>query len=151
MKKYKRIIFVCETGTARAHMAAEIMRREYTKKDIEIYAKGLIVHFPEPLNEKAEAVMISNGINVSGLVAEPLLKDFIDADTLIVVMDAGQKAKVIQDFGADKEKVCVIPELLGETGDILDPYGAPLIGYGKCFEEIEAYIKRYAYKLIVEG
>lgn len=151
MKKYKKIIFVCETGTARAHMAAEIMRREYTKNDIDISAKGLIVHFPEPLNEKAEAVMISNGINVTGLVAEPLLADTIDQDTLVVVMNEAQKNKVIQDFGALQDNVQIIPELVGEKGDILDPYGGPLIGYGSCFEEIEGYIKRYAYNQMVEG
>ena len=59
---YNKIIFVAENGTCRAPMAAGILKDMLPGKQIEILPRGLVVLFPEPLNQKAEAVMISNGL-----------------------------------------------------------------------------------------
>lgn len=149
MNKFNKIIFVSENGAARPHMAAQIMRRDYRKNDIIIRSKGLVVLFPEPINEKAEAVMVSNGLDVKGLIAEPLLAEEIDDNTLIVVMNERQKNKVIADFGHE-ENVYILTELVGEKGDVLDPYGGPLTGYGKCFEDIEEMIGKFIQSLKME-
>ena len=47
--------------TSRAAMAAG-SRSLPEAADFSVEARGLLVQFPEPLNQKAEAVMISNGI-----------------------------------------------------------------------------------------
>ena len=62
MKPYNRIVFVAESGTCRAPMAAGIFREYSLNHPVEVLVRGLVVLFPEPLNQKAEAVMISNGI-----------------------------------------------------------------------------------------
>ena len=58
--RYNRIIFVAQSGTSREPMAAGIMKDLNEDSNLEILARGLVVQFPEPLNQKAEAVMISN-------------------------------------------------------------------------------------------
>lgn len=60
--KYDKIIFVAQTGTCREQMAKGIMNDFVLKVPMEIEARGLVVQFPEPVNQKAEAVLISNGI-----------------------------------------------------------------------------------------
>lgn len=72
MKQYNRILFVAENGTCRAPMAAGILGEYVLKHPVEIGARGMIVLFPEPLNQKAEAVMISNGINLEGYMSAQL-------------------------------------------------------------------------------
>ena len=62
MEEIKRIIFASDSGTSRAAMAAGILRSLPEAADFSVEARGLLVQFPEPLNQKAEAVMISNGI-----------------------------------------------------------------------------------------
>lgn len=141
MEDYNKVVFVCDTGTARAHMAAEIMRREYTVGDLEILARGLVVLFPEPINEKAEAVMVSNGIDVTGLHAEPLTIEDSTPGSLIIAMTAEQKRKVSELLDRNRD-IYTLKELTGEEGDVMDPYGGPLQGYGKCFEEIESLVKK---------
>lgn len=141
MEDYNKVVFVCQTGTARAHMAAEIMRREYTGGDLEIIARGLVVLFPEPINEKAEAVMVSNGIDVTGLCAQPLTIDDSTPGSLIIAMTAEQKRKASELLDRNRD-IYTLKELTGEEGDVMDPYGGPLQGYGKCFEEIESLVKK---------
>ena len=147
MEEYRKIIFVCETGTARAHMAAEIMRRDYKGDDLEIKARGLVVLFPEPLNEKTEAIMVSNGLDVSGLMAEPLTEEDVAPECLVIAMNSAQKRKIMDDFDRSRN-IHTLREIVGETGDVMDPYGGPLTGYGKCFEEIEELVHKLIDKII---
>ena len=146
MEDDNRLIFVCETGTARAHMAAEIMRREYKGDDLEIMARGLVVLFPEPINEKAEAVMVSNGIDVTGLHAQPLTIEESTTGSLIIAMTAEQKRKASEMLDRNRD-IYTLKELTGDEGDVMDPYGGPLQGYGKCFEEIESLVKKLVQKI----
>ena len=62
MKEYNRIIFVGQNASSRAPMAAGILNEFTLKHPVEILARGMVVLFPEPINQKVEAVMISNGI-----------------------------------------------------------------------------------------
>ena len=62
MDKLERIIFVARSGSCREPMAMGILNDLSLKMDIEVLARGLVVSFPEPMNGKAEAVLISNGI-----------------------------------------------------------------------------------------
>ena len=72
MKPYNRIVFVAESGTCRAPMAAGIFREYSLNHPVEVLVRGLVVLFPEPLNQKAEAVMISNGINLEGFMSSQM-------------------------------------------------------------------------------
>ena len=99
MEKYSKIIFVCESGTARAPMAEAIMKEYTIRYPVEIESRGMVVLFPEPLNQKVEAVLISNGINAEGQMSRQLSpEDFIPGH-LVVVMEADQKQKVLDEFG----------------------------------------------------
>ena len=66
MEVVKRIIFAAGSGTSRAPMAAAIMERMLEGTGVEVLARGIVVQFPEPLNQKAEAILISNGIQLEG-------------------------------------------------------------------------------------
>ena len=64
MEKLERIVFVARSGSCREPMAMGILQDLSLKQDVEILARGLLVSFPEPMNGKAEAVLIGNGINL---------------------------------------------------------------------------------------
>ena len=59
MELFKRIIFVGKSGATREPMAVGILKECTANKKIEILARGLVVSFPEPMNQKAEAVLIT--------------------------------------------------------------------------------------------
>lgn len=149
---WDKVIFVCKSGTCRAPMAAALLRECSLKREIEIEARGLVVLFPEPLNQKVSAVMISNGINLEGYMSEQLVAEDVDANTLLLVMEAKEIPQVLGIVGEDKlTQVQVLTTLVGEELEIMDPYGAPLPSYGLCFESLSKTIKKLAVWLNEQG
>lgn len=149
---WDKVIFVCRSGTCRAPMAAALLRECSLKREIQIEARGLVVLFPEPLNQKASAVMISNGINMEGYMSEQLAAEDAEKDTLFVVMEANEIPAVLALIGEDKlPQVQVLTALVGEELEIMDPYGAPLPSYGLCFESLSKTIKKLAAWLNEQG
>ena len=71
---WDKVIFVCKSGTCRAPMAAALLRECNLKRDIEIEARGLVVLFPEPINQKAVAILKSHQLELLDEEAKPLEK-----------------------------------------------------------------------------
>ena len=143
MKKYKKVIFVCDSGTARAPMAEAIMKEYMIKYPLEIESRGLVVLFPEPLNQKAEAVLISNGINVENQMSRQLEQEDLTPEHLIIAMGEEQRQKIIENYeipeGMD---LAVLNELTGDELEIINPYGGTLQAYGLCYETLNKTIKK---------
>ena len=151
MKTYRRIVFVAETGTCRAPMAAALLKEHTLKHPVEVLARGLVVLFQEPLNQKAEAVMISNGVSADGYESTQLSEEDIDDDTLVLTMERAQCQKVLDICSnAKEENVCVLTELVGDELEIMNPYGGTLQSYGLCFETLRQTIKKLV-KLLNEN
>lgn len=151
MKQYNKVVFVGGSGTCRAPMAAGILEECNLKRSVEILSRGLVVLFPEPLNQKAETVMISNGINLEGYMSSQLLeKDFAE-DSLVLVMERTQLEKILEKYeNASTENVYVLTELVGDELEILDPYGGSLQAYGLCYETLRKTILKLV-NLLNEG
>lgn len=151
MRAYKRIVFVAESGTCRAPMAAGILKECTLKNPVEVLVRGMVVLFPEPLNQKAEAVMISNGTNLEGYMSSQVCEEDFDDDTLVLTMEAQQRQKILDKFsGARPENVQVLTELVGDELEIIDPYGGTLQSYGLCYETLNKSIRKLV-KLLNEG
>lgn len=143
MKKYKKIIFVCDSGTARAPMAEAIMKEYMIKYPLEIESRGLVVLFPEPLNQKAEAVLISNGINAENQMSRQLEQEDLAPEHLIIAMEEEQKQKIIENYEIpEKMDLAVLNELTGDELEIINPYGGTLQSYGLCYETLNKTIKK---------
>lgn len=145
MDTYKKIIFADRAGNSRAPMAAEILKECTLKLPIDIQARGIVVLFPEPLNQKAEAVLISNGISLENYMSSQLEEEDFANDTLVIVMESGDKQKILDMFeNALPEYVQVLTELVGDELEIMDPYGGTLQSYGLCFETLSKSVKKLA-------
>lgn len=151
MKQYNKIVFVAENGTCRAPMAAGILGEYILKHPVEIVSRGMVVLFPEPMNQKAEAVLISNGINMEGYQTVQLSAEDVTDDALVLVMKHTQRDKILEKFeNARPENVFVLTELVGDELEILDPYGGSLQAYGLCYETMRKTIKKLV-NLLNEG
>lgn len=143
MKEYRKIMFVSESATCRVPMAAGILQEYNLKQPIEILTRGMVVLFPEPLNQKAEAVMISNGINMQGYMSVQLLEADFTEDTLVIVMEQRHREKILEKYqNAEPKNVQVLTDLVGEELEIMDPYGGSLQAYGICYETMRKTIRK---------
>ena len=149
MKLYDRVVFVGQSGSCREPMAAGILQDLLIKGEIEVLARGLVVAFPEPMNQKAEAVLISNGISMPGFVSVELSQEDIDGNTLVLTMDGVQKEKVLGRFTKATD-IYTLNEFVGDELEIVDPYGGALPAYGLCYEMLRKSIKKLV-KILNEG
>ena len=149
MKHYDKLIFVSESDTATSPMAEAILQREFRLEDILIGSKGLVVLFPEPINPKAEAVLVSHSLTMKHHVSELLTEDDFDDRTLILTIDRRQCARLLEDF-PDAENVFALADYIQAEEEVRDPYGGSLQEYGMCFEKLEQQVKRVAKILLTE-
>lgn len=140
---YKKIIFVAQTGTCREAMAAGIFGEFALPYPLEVVSRGLVVQFPEPMNQKAEAVLISNGINMEGFVSQQLTEEDLTEDALVITMEQQQKERILEQYeNAVPENIQVLTEYVGDELEIIDPYGGALPAYGLCYETLRKSIKK---------
>ena len=140
---YTKIIFVAQTGTCREAMAAGIMADFTLRNPVEILSRGLVVQFPEPMNQKAEAVLISNGILTDGFISEQLTEEDLTEGTLVLTMEESQRDRIIEQYdNSIQADIFVLTEYVGDELEILDPYGGELPVYGLCYETLRKSIKK---------
>ena len=94
MKKYDRLIFVSSSDTALGPMAEAILQSKFLLEELEITSKGVVVLFPEPINPKAEAVLVSNGLTMKNHMSDPLVREDFEDRTLVIALDESVKQKI---------------------------------------------------------
>lgn len=139
MKQYNRLIFVDTDDTRRAPMAEMIMKNKFLLGPLAVDSRGLVVLFPEPVDQKAEAVLASNGYTMEGYRSAQLMQKDIADDVLILTMEDDQKTKIWEQFECAKH-VYTLTEYVKAPGDIRPLYGEPLMVYGQCFERLSRLI-----------
>lgn len=148
MKRYDKLIFVSNSDTAEGPMAEAIMQSKYLLEELEITSKGVVVLFPEPINQKAEAILVSNGLTMKDHMSDPLVQEDFDERTLIVAVRSGVKQKIRTEFHLeDGEQIHVLNEYVGVDKEITSPYGGSLADYGQCFAELDALIAKLVIQL----
>ena len=95
------------------------------------------------MNQKTEAVMISNGFETASFRSVQLSDDEIDAHTMLFFMEERQRQQVLGRFpSANITNTFVLSEYVGDELEIMDPYGGTLQTYGICFELLKTAVQR---------
>ena len=90
--------------TARSPMAVGILKDFELKHPVDIESRGMVVLFPEPINQKVEAVLISNGVATNDFMSVQLTEEDFTMDTLILTMEYIQKEKILEN-GCTKVRI----------------------------------------------
>ena len=149
MKHYDKLIFVSESDTATSPMAEAILQQIFILEDLLITSKGLVILFPEPINPKAEAVLVSHSLSMKDHVSEPLTEDDFDDRTLILTMDTAQMELLLKDHEHAKN-VFTLASYIQADEDIHDPYGGSLADYNHVYETLNVYVLRLSKILSLE-
>lgn len=141
MKRYDKLIFVSNSDTCRSPMAEALLKSKFLLDKLEIQSKGMVALFPEPVNPKAEAVMASHGMTISGHTSEQLEEDDFAERNLVLVMDEGIKERIMAQY-LYVENLYLLSEYVGSTESIPSPLGKELPAYGECYETLESLITK---------
>ena len=148
MKRFDRLIFVSNSDTYMGPMAKGIMRSKYLLSDLDVDSRGLVVLFPEPINPKAEAILVSNGLTMKDHMSDPLVKEDAGERTLLLAVSEEVKQKVRTEFGDEfADSMQVLNTFVGVPQEIFNPYGGSLADYGQCFTELETLISKLVVQL----
>ena len=105
MRRYDRLIFVSNSDTAVGPMAEAILQSKYLLEELAITSKGVVVLFPEPINPKAEAVLVSNGLTMKEHMSDPLVREDFEERTLILATSESVKQKVLNEIAPEDAQV----------------------------------------------
>lgn len=143
MNNINRVIFASGSGTSRSPMATAIFHSFPHSRPIICESRGLIVQFPEPLNQKAEAVLISNGIELKDYSSKQLQESDFSENTLVITMEEIQRQKILSEYtNATEENTRLLNELVGDELEVMDPYGGSVQTYGLCYEVLKVSIEK---------
>lgn len=146
LQKFRRILFVSNSDNCRGPMAAEILRNQDLKQEYVIESRGLVVLFPEPANQKAEAIMRSQKMTLESHGATQLTEEDLDDETLVFAFEEQQKWKIISDYQNVKH-VYTLSEYIEEDRYVGLSHGQPLSVYGENFEVLKEQIEKLTKKL----
>ena len=139
MKKYDRLIFVSNSDTCRGPMAEAILKSKFLLSELEVESRGLVVLFPEPANQKAEAILASHGLTMKDHTAKMLEQEDFDERTLILVMEDALKQRIFQEH-ENVQNTWQLSEYIKEETDVTEPVGGSLADYGACYELLDCMI-----------
>jgi len=139
MKKYDRLIFVSNSDTCRGPMAEAILKSKFLLSELEVESRGLVVLFPEPVNQKAEAILASHGLTMKDHKAKMLEQEDFDERTLILVMEDALKQRIFQEH-ENVQNTWQLSEYIKEETDVTEPVGGSLADYGACYELLDCMI-----------
>ncbi len=150
LQKYRRVLFISNDDNSRAPMAAELLRHESLIQEYRIGSRGMVVLFPEPANQKAEAIMRSHQMTLEHHEGTPFSQEDLDDDTLILTLEESQKWKIVTDYENVKH-VYTLNEYVDDERMVLSTHGQPLVAYGENFELLRELVHKLAERLNEEG
>lgn len=150
LQKYRRILFVSNSDCCRGPMAAEILRHENLLQEYKIGSRGMVVLFPEPANQKAEAIMRSKQMTLATHEATPLTEEDLDDETLVLTFEESQKWKIVSNF-ENVKNVHTLGEYIDDERVVESSMGQPLQVYGSNFELLQELMEKLSEKLNEEA
>ena len=118
MSKYNRILFLDEDGSRLSAYAMMLLNWKLSEKkieDLQVEARGNIVLFPEPANQKIAEIARIKGLSLKDFSSQELKNEDFSDTTLVLAVDTVSKQRAYDKY-KEAVNVYTIREFVGETG-----------------------------------
>ena len=121
------ILFVCTANRFRSPLAALYFAREVVRhdddKDFQVSSAGVWTSDGVPATEDVIEFAEQYALNLNFHKSRVVTEEILSAADLILVMEAGQKEAIAQEFPSIKNRILLLTEAVGYPPyDIPDPY-----------------------------
>ena len=146
MMNHGRILFVCAANICRSPMA-EALFKDMVKNDgeiawncLEARSAGISNTRGSDASDQALLVMRERGIDMSRHRSRPVDRDILEWADVVLCMEAGHLHTLQQSFPDLANKLYLLAEYCGGSGDIADPSGRPTSAFEACAGQLEGLL-----------
>jgi len=145
--KHFHILFVCTGNLCRSPIAEGILREMLDQAGIahvSVSSGGTWATDGRPVEENAEWVARSQGVDLSLHRARKLNVNLIDEADLILVMEDAHVDSVRKNYPSASDRLFIIKEFgpRAPGGKVADPMGASLEVFQTCYDELKFELNR---------
>lgn len=126
-----------------------VMENLPPEQRLPVTSRGLVVLFPEPINPRAEELLRGNHLKIERGTSVALADWDLAEGTLVLTMTEKEKAAMAERY-PELADLYTLREYIGETGDIIEPYGGTPEDYEMVYEHIDLMVKMVAQKIIAD-
>ena len=144
-----QITFVCTANICRSPMAEKLFNHLAKQRKMNVVADSCgLIEGGHMISTGSLQMLLKQGIlEAQNHISKQITPELVSASWLLLTMEERQR-----DFIRSKEpnfahKIFTINEIVGETGDVEDPYGSEIENYQKTYEIIEDRIIRLLDKI----
>ena len=121
------VLFICTANRFRSPLAALYFAREVVNhnddQDFQISSAGVWTQDGLPATEDVIDFAKQYGLNLGFHKSRVVSEEILSSANLILVMEAGQKEAIAQEFPSDDKKIYLFSKAVGHPSyDIPDPY-----------------------------
>ena len=142
----RKIMFICTGNICRSAMAEALLKKKIKDKSIneKFFVCSSGIHaYPGDIStyEACKIMKDEYDIDLTNHRATAIRESKIEEMDLILCMTYGHKNSLDMIYPNLKDKIFLIKEYVGLTGEVDDPWGYGLDIYSKCAKELNEYIE----------
>ncbi len=138
------VMFVCTANICRSPIA-DYLFNHYMKQESMRYvgdSSGLL-ESGHMISVNSLQLLLQNGITEAQLhISQQITPQLISDSWIILTMEERQRDFLRNNHSNSRNKIFTLNEIVGEKGDVEDPYGSDLDSYRKTYEIIDDRLKR---------